>query len=102
MLTSVRMGELEPWIDENFIRNLWFQMGEQVSVKMIRDKFSGWVARLHHTTPYNPDCVTGATRGIALSIFPQLKLLQKLCNSVGNQCQTLLVPSSLIGLLAAV
>lgn len=36
-----RMGELEPWIDENFIRNLWFQMGEQVSVKMIRDKFSG-------------------------------------------------------------
>ena len=36
-----RMGELEPWIDENFVRNLWFQMGEQVSVKMIRDKFSG-------------------------------------------------------------
>jgi RNA recognition motif-containing protein len=35
------MGELEPWVDENFIRNLWFQMGEQVSVKMIRDKFSG-------------------------------------------------------------
>lgn len=38
-----RMGELEPWIDENFIRNLWYQMGEQVNVKMIRDKFSGWV-----------------------------------------------------------
>jgi len=36
------MGELEPWIDENFIRNLWFQMGEQVNVKMIRDKFSGY------------------------------------------------------------
>ncbi|ETN42114.1 uncharacterized protein HMPREF1541_04053 [Cyphellophora europaea CBS 101466] len=35
------MGELEPWIDENFVRNLWFQVGEQVSVKMIRDKFSG-------------------------------------------------------------
>ena len=40
-LTLIRMGELEPWIDENFVRNLWFQMGEQVSVKMIRDKFSG-------------------------------------------------------------
>jgi len=39
--TTLWMGELEPWIDENFIRNLWFQMGEQVSVKMIRDKFSG-------------------------------------------------------------
>ena len=37
------MGELEPWIDENFIRNIWYQMGEQVNVKMIRDKFSGFV-----------------------------------------------------------
>lgn len=36
-----RMGELEPWIDENFIRSLWFGMGEQVNVKMIRDKFTG-------------------------------------------------------------
>ncbi|RMZ88842.1 hypothetical protein DV736_g3934, partial [Chaetothyriales sp. CBS 134916] len=39
--TTLWMGELEPWIDENFVRNLWFQIGEQVSVKMIRDKFSG-------------------------------------------------------------
>lgn len=37
------MGELEPWIDENFIRTLWYNMGEQVNVKMIRDKFSGSV-----------------------------------------------------------
>jgi len=36
-----RMGELEPWIDENFVRSVWFGMGEQVNVKMIRDKFSG-------------------------------------------------------------
>ena len=35
------MGELESWMDENFVRNVWFQMGEQVNVKMIRDKFSG-------------------------------------------------------------
>ena len=39
----VRMGELEPWIDENFVRSVWFNMGEQVNVKMIRDKFSGYV-----------------------------------------------------------
>jgi hypothetical protein len=38
-----RMGELEPWIDEAFIRSIWFGMGEQVNVKMIRDKFSGYV-----------------------------------------------------------
>lgn len=37
------MGELEPWIDENFIRSVWFGMGESVNVKMIRDKFSGLV-----------------------------------------------------------
>ena len=35
------MGELEPWIDENFVRSVWFGMGYQVNVKMIRDKFSG-------------------------------------------------------------
>ena len=38
---SYRMGELEPWIDENFVRTVWYNMGEQVNVKMIRDKFSG-------------------------------------------------------------
>ena len=41
--TTLWMGELEPWIDENFIRSLWFGMGEQVNVKMIRDKFTGLV-----------------------------------------------------------
>ncbi|RKF64285.1 putative RNA-binding protein C23E6.01c [Erysiphe neolycopersici] len=39
--TTLWMGELEPWIDENFIRSVWFGMGETVNVKMIRDKFSG-------------------------------------------------------------
>jgi RNA recognition motif-containing protein len=39
--TTLWMGELEPWIDENFVRNVWFQLGENVNVKMIRDKFSG-------------------------------------------------------------
>lgn len=38
---TYRMGELEPWIDENFVRTVWYNMGEQVNVKMIRDKFSG-------------------------------------------------------------
>ena len=39
--TTLWMGELEPWIDENFVRSVWFGMGYQVNVKMIRDKFSG-------------------------------------------------------------
>ena len=37
------MGELEPWIDENFVRSVWFGLNYQVNVKMIRDKFSGYV-----------------------------------------------------------
>jgi hypothetical protein len=41
VLTHCRMGELEPWIDENFVRSIWYNMGETVNVKMIRDKFSG-------------------------------------------------------------
>ncbi|KAK9474758.1 uncharacterized protein V1510DRAFT_227795 [Dipodascopsis tothii] len=39
--TTLWMGELEPWIDENFIRQVWSNFGEAVNVKMIRDKFSG-------------------------------------------------------------
>ncbi|KAI9729327.1 MAG: hypothetical protein M1834_006998 [Cirrosporium novae-zelandiae] len=39
--TTLWMGELEPWIDENFVRSVWYGIGEQVQVKMIRDKFSG-------------------------------------------------------------
>lgn len=39
--TTLWMGELEPWIDENFVRSVWYGLGEQVNVKMIRDKFSG-------------------------------------------------------------
>ncbi|KAG0368169.1 hypothetical protein BC939DRAFT_478757 [Gamsiella multidivaricata] len=35
------MGELEPWMDENWIRGAWYSAGEQVSVKMIRDKYTG-------------------------------------------------------------
>ena len=38
-----RMGELEPWIDENFVRSVWYGLGENVNVKMIRDKFSGYL-----------------------------------------------------------
>lgn len=41
------MGELEPWIDENFVRSVWFGMGYQVNVKMIRDKFSGYETFIH-------------------------------------------------------
>src|SRR5271170_487927 len=37
------MGELEPWVDEQAVRNIWYTMGEQVNVKMIRDKFTGYV-----------------------------------------------------------
>ena len=39
--TTLWMGELEPWMDEGFIHNVWYQLGESVNVKMIRDKFSG-------------------------------------------------------------
>ena len=46
------MGELEPWIDENFVRSVWYNMGEQVNVKMIRDKFSGYVMIRKNAVPW--------------------------------------------------
>ncbi|KAI8147567.1 hypothetical protein BJV82DRAFT_508257 [Fennellomyces sp. T-0311] len=35
---NLRMGDLEPWWDEQYIRQLWFNLGEKVIVKVIRDK----------------------------------------------------------------
>jgi hypothetical protein len=37
------MGELEPWMDENFIKGVFMSTtAEQVNVKVIRDKNSGY------------------------------------------------------------
>ena len=55
-----RMGELEPWIDENFVRSVWFGMGYQVNVKMIRDKFSGSNAGYCFVDFENTDAATRA------------------------------------------
>jgi hypothetical protein len=39
---GTRMGELEPWMDENFIKGVFLSSaGETVNVKVIRDKNSG-------------------------------------------------------------
>ncbi|CAO3610847.1 unnamed protein product [Cunninghamella blakesleeana] len=35
------MGDLEPWMDEHFLKQLWTSMGENVIVKLIRDKRTG-------------------------------------------------------------
>jgi hypothetical protein len=41
------MGELEPWMDENFIKGVFLTAAaEQVNVKVIRDKNSGYVSVL--------------------------------------------------------
>ncbi|KAJ3412948.1 hypothetical protein HDV05_008736, partial [Chytridiales sp. JEL 0842] len=42
--TSLWMGELEPWMDENYIKQLWYSLGENVQVKMIRDRVTGGCA----------------------------------------------------------
>ncbi|KYK59018.1 hypothetical protein DCS_00145 [Drechmeria coniospora] len=40
--TTLWMGELEPWMDENFIKGVFLSSaGETVNVKVIRDKNSG-------------------------------------------------------------
>ncbi|KAI9366865.1 hypothetical protein DFJ73DRAFT_6181 [Zopfochytrium polystomum] len=39
--STLWMGDLEPWMDENFIKQLWYSLGENVTVKMIRDKATG-------------------------------------------------------------
>lgn len=37
------MGELEPWMDEGFVKNVFSTVaGEDVNVKVIRDRNSGY------------------------------------------------------------
>lgn len=36
--TTLWMGELEPWMDEQYIQRLWLNLNAQVIVKVIRDK----------------------------------------------------------------
>ncbi|KAI9207629.1 uncharacterized protein BJ171DRAFT_278644 [Polychytrium aggregatum] len=38
--TTLWMGDLDPAMDENYIKQLWGMLGETVQIKMIRDKFS--------------------------------------------------------------
>ncbi|KAJ3282479.1 hypothetical protein HK104_010873 [Borealophlyctis nickersoniae] len=39
--TTLWMGDLEPWMDEPYIKQLWYSLGETVNVKMIRDRATG-------------------------------------------------------------
>ena len=44
--TTLWQGDLEPWMDEQFVKQVWVHFGENVEVKMIRDKFSGYVSTM--------------------------------------------------------
>ncbi|KAJ1924628.1 hypothetical protein IWQ60_005075 [Tieghemiomyces parasiticus] len=35
------MGGLEPWMDQNYLRTLWYNLGEQVNVKCIYNRATG-------------------------------------------------------------
>lgn len=35
-----RMGDLEPWMDEQYISRIWFHLNANVIVKVIRDKLT--------------------------------------------------------------
>ncbi|KAI8888702.1 hypothetical protein K501DRAFT_329596 [Backusella circina FSU 941] len=39
--TTLWMGELESWMDEQYIQQLWFNLNKKVLVKVIRDKNTG-------------------------------------------------------------
>jgi type IV secretory pathway ATPase VirB11/archaellum biosynthesis ATPase len=41
------MGELEPWMDEQYITRLWFNLNAQVIVKVIRDKTTLYVYNIY-------------------------------------------------------
>uniref|UniRef100_A0A8D0L7M4 RRM domain-containing protein n=1 Tax=Sphenodon punctatus TaxID=8508 RepID=A0A8D0L7M4_SPHPU len=48
MAASLWMGDLEPYMDENFISRAFATMGELVlSVKVIRNRLTGYLIIIH-------------------------------------------------------
>lgn len=60
--TTLWMGELEPWADENYVRQIWYNLGEEVNVKVIRDKFSGSNAGYCFVEFASPDAANNALK----------------------------------------
>lgn len=67
---SLWMGELEPWMDENWIRAAFYSAGHQVSVKMIRDKFTGVNAGYCFVDLVSPEAATGAIGTLNGTVIP--------------------------------
>ncbi|KAI8817849.1 uncharacterized protein EV422DRAFT_622327 [Fimicolochytrium jonesii] len=77
--TTLWMGDLEGWMEENYIRQLWASMGENVNVKMIRDKLTGQnagycfvdfmsnQAAMRHLTTINGTLIPGTSRTFKLN-----------------------------------
>ncbi|KAI9028161.1 hypothetical protein CLU79DRAFT_738046 [Phycomyces nitens] len=45
------MGELDPWMDENYVSQLWWSLGEQVACRMGVDKFGASYAFVDFSSP---------------------------------------------------
>ncbi|KAI8841248.1 hypothetical protein BC829DRAFT_364464 [Chytridium lagenaria] len=69
--TTLWMGELEQWMDENYIRQLWYSLGESVNVKTIRDQttagycfvdFPSHAAALRQITSINGSIIPGTNK----------------------------------------
>jgi RNA recognition motif-containing protein len=41
VLTYTRMGELDPWMDESYLRQLFWSLGEEVTCRLSVDKYGG-------------------------------------------------------------
>ncbi|TPX31813.1 hypothetical protein SmJEL517_g04940 [Synchytrium microbalum] len=76
--TTLWMGDLESWMDEAWVRQLWYSMGENVSVKMIRDKFSGGSAGYCFVDFGNPQSAMKHLQSLNGTMIPQTNRVFKL------------------------
>lgn len=82
------MGDLDNWMDENFIKGAFgTAMGDQVSVKIIRDRQSGYVlsspvsVEWFSVFPVSSFCHNCKTQALS---FPRLSCLLHLRMVVGG------------------
>ena len=85
--SSLWMGELEHWMDETYLRQLWLSYGEQVSIKLVRNKATGLPSGYCFVDFQSPQAAQRALQTLNNQPIPSTRSFFRLNWSSGGQTQ---------------
>jgi len=85
--SSLWMGELEHWMDETYLRQLWLSYGEQVSIKLVRNKATGLPSGYCFVDFQSPQAAQRALQTLNNQPIPNTRSFFRLNWSSGGQTQ---------------